>query len=122
LDQQEIELLTTDQYLWSAAQAVYENGAHSKSYAEVTLSTPLTTSMAADVEISGLAADGTAVNGKIMEEAASGSPVIKVQYATSDKQENYVGCQVGGSSEPVTTGCKFLSVDCSTFPCIDDPL
>ncbi|GAX12063.1 hypothetical protein FisN_8Lh165 [Fistulifera solaris] len=105
LDQQEIETLLTDQYLWSAAQAVYENGAHSKSYAEVTLSTPLTTTMAADVEISGVALDGTTVNGKIMEEAASGSSVIKVQYATSDKQEKYVGCQVGGSSEPVTTGC-----------------
>lgn len=108
LDQQEIELLLTDQYLWGAAQKVYEQGAHSKSYAEITLAAPLEGSFAQGAEVQGTANDGSTISGKIMAATESGAQTIQVQYATSDKQVRYVGCQVGGSSEPFTDGCKFF--------------
>ena len=107
LDQQEIETLLTDQYLWGAATKVYQEGGHSKSYAEVTLSSALSGPLAADTPVTGTAEDGSAISGKVMEAAESGAQTIQVQYATSDKQESHVGCQVGGSSSPVTAGCKF---------------
>lgn len=101
---------------WGAAQRVYELGAHSKSYAELTLSAPLDTSLAADTAVTGVATDGSsAVTGKIMEAAASGAQTVKVQYSTTKDQATYVGCQVGGSSSPVTTGCKYLFNDTRVF-------
>lgn len=114
--------MLTDQYLWGPATRVYQEGAHSKSYAEVTLSSALTSALAVDTPVTGVAEDGTTeVTGKLMEAAESGAQTIQIQYTTSSKQASYVGCQVGGSSEPVTAGCKYylyLTVYGMKLPCV----
>ena len=45
--------------------------------------------------------------GKMYDDVASGSATIKVQYATTDIQETYVGCQVGAlvGEDINLTGC-----------------
>ncbi len=108
MDQKEIDtLLSGEEIQWLAAQSVYELGAHSKSYAELTLSEPLETSLAADTQVEGVAIDDTTkVSGRVMDDAASGVSTITVQYHTLDNMATYVSCQVGGSSAPVTTGCE----------------
>jgi hypothetical protein len=105
LDQQEIESLIAEGN-YSAAQNVYERGAHSKSVAVLTLSTALSKSVPEGTPIEGRSVKSRAVSGKAFKDYAAGTTAIEVQYDTSDIQASYVGCQVGGSSEPVLDGCK----------------
>jgi len=80
---------------FEAARAIYNNGGHSKSYATVTLATPLTAAVSKGEPVLAKNAQGTEVTGKMYGDFAAGVQEIKVQYATSDDQANYVGCQVG---------------------------
>lgn len=106
MDQQEIEsLLSGDTPQYGAVTAVYENGAHSKSYAVLSVPSGLPTSAVKGTAVIGKAINGADITGKIYENASSGATTVKVQYDTSDDHATYVGCQVGGSSSPVTDGC-----------------
>ena len=89
-----------------AALAVYQKGAHSKSYAHVTLDTALVSDVSGGVTVVGKNANGDEIRGKVMSSAAAGETKLMVQYDTTIFQASYVGCQVGGSPEPVTDGCK----------------
>lgn len=89
-----------------AALAVYQRGAHSKSWAQVTLDTALASDVNSGVVVVGKNANGDEINGKTMGSSAAGSTELKVQYDTSSIQASYVTCQVGGSPSPVTDGCK----------------
>lgn len=89
-----------------AALAVYQKGAHSKSYAHVTLDTALTSAVSKGVAVVGKTANGDDVSGQVLKDAAAGDTELKVQYDTTTVQESYVTCQVGGSSAPVTDGCE----------------
>ncbi|KAL7533108.1 hypothetical protein ACHAXR_006286 [Thalassiosira sp. AJA248-18] len=82
-------------------------GGNSKSYAELTLVTPLTAAIDKGEPILGRNAEGVEVAGKAYQEYESGSAVIKVQYSTTDRQASYVECQVGGMLEGNhnTKGC-----------------
>ena len=86
--------------------AVYQKGAHSKSFAEVTLDTALSSAVTKGVAVVGKNANGDEIAGSVYADAAAGDSVLKVQYDTSSVQATYVGCQVGGSPTPVTDGCK----------------
>jgi hypothetical protein len=88
---------TTDSY--ALAQKIYEEGAYSKSYAEVTLSTGLSGAVQAGAEIIGKDADGGEVRGNALDSATKGATTLKVQYATTDIQASYVNCQVGALEE-----------------------
>lgn len=108
LDQAVLEeqlALGTDQGR-QAALGVYTKGAHSKSYAEVTLSTPLTGTVQKGVEAIGVDTKGNEVRGNVYADTASGSSTLKIQYATTSVQETYVNCQVGANPTPNTDGCK----------------
>lgn len=81
------------------------NGAHSKSVATVTLSSPLTGPLNADAEVTGTTEAGTQVTGTLLEDYPTGTSTIKVQYDTISIQSNYVGCRVGANPEPFIDGC-----------------
>lgn len=101
----QLALGTTDSYI--LAQKVYEEGAYSKSYAEVTLSTGLSGAIQEGIEIIGESADGGEVRGKVLESAETGATKIRIQYATTDIQASYVNCQVGALEELGNIeGCK----------------
>lgn len=101
----EILLATPSSASFEAAKKVYTQGGFSKSVAEVTLSTSLTSNVSKGTQITGVNADGTEVVGKALADYAAGNNQISVQYQTLDIQSNYVGCQVGANPNPNTEGC-----------------
>lgn len=117
------------------AKDVYELGGFSKSYAEVTLKSALSSKIADGTPISGKAVDGSTVTGTALGTYESGATVIQIQYDTSARQEvryiptssgfeghsrcgifltlqmptlrskTYVRCTVGGNNDPNIEGC-----------------
>lgn len=121
LDQSELEdqLAIGSSVSLNNAKRIYEEGGHSKSVAKVTLSTPLTGSLAKFASVSGRNEDGGAVYGKVYDDYPNGSNQIMVQYKTTDNQASYVSCQVGGLPKPNLQGCLAasgtLSIDGATL-------
>lgn len=107
LDQAAIEsqLLLKTPESFENARRIYNEGGNSKSYAEVTLTTPLGTSISQGDSIMGKNTDGNEVSGKAYEDYVEGTVKIKVQYTTSDLQSSYMECQVGGLVETNLKGC-----------------
>ena len=108
LDQKAIEsqlALKTPQS-FTAANQIYSQGAFSKPYAKLTLSSPLTTAIAAGVDVTGVASDGTTVTGATYKAASVGDDMLEVQYKVIGIQDTYVNCQVGANPNPNTAGCK----------------
>ena len=87
------------------ARKIYQQGAFSKSYAALNLTTPLTSQLQMEVPVTGKSTTGDEIRGTVLEDADVGDTVLNVQYATSNVQASYVGCQVGANPTPVTTGC-----------------
>lgn len=107
LDQQAIEgqLAAGTEEGMANALRIYTEGAFSKSYAEITLDTPLTSTLPKGTEVVGTNTNNDEIRGTILDEAEASDKIIRVQYATTGVQESYVGCQVGGNPEPVFDGC-----------------
>jgi len=107
LDQEAMEALLAlaneDAYL--SALKIYTDGAHSKSVAEVTLTSALPADVERGTPIMGVGADGNQIAGKAFEDTAAGAPSMIVQYKTSDSQKSYMNCQVGASVSPNIDGC-----------------
>eukprot|EP00569_Conticribra_weissflogii_P009444 CAMPEP_0171358864 /NCGR_PEP_ID=MMETSP0879-20121228/261_1 /TAXON_ID=67004 /ORGANISM="Thalassiosira weissflogii, Strain CCMP1336" /LENGTH=553 /DNA_ID=CAMNT_0011864979 /DNA_START=241 /DNA_END=1902 /DNA_ORIENTATION=- len=95
----EAELAKKTPEAFENALRIYKEGGNSKSYAQVTLTTPLSTFIGAGTVILGRNAEGNEVAGKAYEDYQAGTSVIKIQYATTDIQETYVECQVGALAE-----------------------
>lgn len=87
------------------ARKIYEQGGHSKSVAQLQLSSGLPVALDKSAQVSGQSASGVAVYGKLYASYAAGATTIEVQYTTTDSQKNYVQCQVGGLSQPNLVGC-----------------
>lgn len=104
-------LATGTEQSFAQALKVYTDGGNSKSVASITLSSPLTALLPIDTPVSGTNEDGDEVAGRTYEEYSVGTSVIEVQYQTSDIQESYVGCRVGGNPDPLTDGCYVASGD-----------
>ena len=83
---------------FDVAQEIYEKGGNSKSYAQLTLTEPLTAPIAKGTIITGLDSSDQAVTGKAYTDAAVNDSILEVQYKTLDNQMNYVNCQVGALS------------------------
>lgn len=77
------------------AKHFYIDGAYSKSFAELNLTTALTKKAGEDTLVTGLASNGNDVKGKILVTAAAGESLIRVQYHESQIQASYSNCQVG---------------------------
>jgi hypothetical protein len=101
----ELELAKCTPESLAAAERIYTEGGHSRSIAEITLSSALTSPVPVDTVISGTAIDGSQVVGTAYEQVSAGATSISIQYQTSDIQANYVNCQVGGLASPNTDGC-----------------
>jgi hypothetical protein len=107
LDQLAIEdqlALATDES-YEAARRIYNEGGNSKSYASIKLATPLTLDVAKSDSITGSTDDGTQVSLKAYEDYPTGTSNINVLYETTDMQDSYVNCQVGGLVETNLEGC-----------------
>jgi len=107
LDQAALEeaIAAKDDAAFAAAMKIYEMGGHSKSYATVTLSTPLAADIPENEPITGVSASGEAVAGKAYAETAAGATELLVLYATTDDMATYMNCKVGGLASPVLDGC-----------------
>jgi hypothetical protein len=91
---------------FQSALRIYKEGGHSKSYAQITVTPPLSNDVPKGSSIMGKNTDGIEVAGKSYQDYTAGDQVIKVQYATSDIQSSYVECQVGALVTGVNTvGC-----------------
>lgn len=106
LDQKALEgqLSVGTEESYGLAKNIYEQGAHTKSYAEITLSSKLSTVLTKGTAVEGETADGSAVMGKLMSDASADSSTVKVLYSVSDILPN-VKCTVGGLSG-VTDGAN----------------
>merc|ERR1712166_1151184 len=80
-------------------------GAFSKQVAKVTLTAPLAIDVAKGTAFMGINAEGNQIAGKAYADNAAGATSVMIQYKTTDSQADYVGCQVGASTTPVTDGC-----------------
>lgn len=88
-----------------AARRVYQEGGHSKSYAEVKLSSATTADIAKDEAITGVDDAGAEVTGKAYADYPAGTDTIWVLYTVPDVQADNVKCKVGGLPEPILDGC-----------------
>jgi hypothetical protein len=82
---------------FEVAKAIYEQGAHSKSYALVELvgNNGLSKDLKKGTAVKGTGDLGGTITGKLYSNYSEGDKIIKVQYDTTDDQDSYVGCQVG---------------------------
>jgi len=100
LDQAAMErqlAMGTDQS-YAVAKAIYQEGGHSKSYASITLTAPLSSGVSKSAPMVGFTDSGTEVRGKAYSAYDAGATEVRFQYAVSDVQESYVNCQVGALS------------------------
>ena len=88
-----------------AARKVYEEGGHSKSYAEVTLSSATTADITKGDVITGVDDAGAEVTGTAYADYPTGSTAIWVLYDVPNVQADNVKCKVGGLPEPIMDGC-----------------
>jgi len=107
LDQQAMEqqLALANEDSFAAALRIYTEGAFSKQVAKVTLSAPLAIDVKKGTAFMGENAIGNQIAGKAYADNAAGATSVIIQYKTTDSQADYVGCQVGASTTPVTDGC-----------------
>ena len=101
----ETELANKTPESFELARKIYNEGGNSKSYAQVSLTTPLSKSILKDDSIMGRNAEGIEIAGKAFADYPSGSQTINVLYETTDIQDSYVECQVGGLVTPNLKGC-----------------
>jgi hypothetical protein len=86
-----------------AAKRVYEVGAFSRSYAELSLGFEgLPGDIDGHTTVTGLSESGVAITGISLDNSKLGAKTIRVEYNNLD---NPVPCYVGGHPEPDTDGC-----------------
>lgn len=103
----EVELSKQTSTGFANAKNIYRDGGNSKSHAKITLSTQRLFENAEGTLIEDTATKGEEVRGKIYLNATRGQNVVKIQYYTSEYQERWVMCRVGGLVESrETNGCQ----------------
>lgn len=108
LDQRVIEqqVALQTESAFARARTVYEQGGHSKSYARLKISG--STSESDGALFIGKNTMGFEVTGKVYESSKTPGGELWLQYSTTDIQDSYVGCQVGGllqTGNANTEGC-----------------
>lgn len=108
---------------FAVAKSVYEDGAFSKSYAEITLGgNGLPYDIEKGAKFSGPATVSGTTTGAAIKAYNMGDKVIQVQYTTSEKQSTYVNCQVGGNPDPNLDGCKYRRMHAHAVDFVSDLL
>jgi hypothetical protein len=112
LDQWEIQkqlaIGTTQGY--TAANSLYNRGAFSKSTATVLLPDGLTVPIMEGTPVIGISVEGDSeVYGTLFNDYPVNATILKIQYAVSEKQSDYVRCQVGANPNPFVEGCTFVA-------------
>lgn len=109
LDQEYISGKASDktEESFALAKAVYEQGAHSKSYAKLKFTGAGPASVSDGDRFVGTTEGEQKVYGKVYKSSTSPAGYIWLQYETSDSQSGYVNCQVGGltGTSQNTEGC-----------------
>jgi len=102
----EIELEKNTQSGFDRARRIYQEGGNSKSYADITVLNNLLSPIGEKTLVEGISVGDYIVSGKLYKDAPANQRSIKVQYDTSEDQENWVKCRVGGLNEGrETDGC-----------------
>jgi hypothetical protein len=79
-----------------AARDFFEMGAHSGSYAVVTLDPPgITAAPPPGTEVVGTGDNGVETRGYLREAYEVGDTVLEIAYHVSDNQDSWVSCRVG---------------------------
>jgi hypothetical protein len=104
--EEQVGFLNADSF--AVAQKIYEQGGNSKSFATLTLTSPLETAATVGVALNGETDAGTEAYGTAYEAAASGATELKVLYTLSKEIESATACRVGGlpTTSTIMTGCK----------------
>ena len=90
------------------AKAIYEFGAYCRSYAELSLDSPLTQDIPKGVVVKGLttSSNNGEVDGRIFRRASAGATTLQVQYPfTETAQSGPSLCSVGGNPTPLLDQC-----------------
>ena len=85
------------------AREVYEFGAYSKSFAMLTLDSPLPSKVEKGTELEATDLQNRTITGKALSDATDS--IIQFQYPVSEEQANHVACRVGANPNPLTDGC-----------------
>ena len=102
----EMEIGTGSSY--KTAEAVYTNGAFSKSVANITLDLPLDSDVPKGASVTGITQSASEVMGKTYQDYKKGERSLLIQYNVNYVQKNYMECQVGANPSPNIFGCKYL--------------
>lgn len=102
--EEQLALGTDDSFL--AAKRIYKYGGNSKSYAVLTIPSGLPGAVSETTPLSGKADSGAAVYGEAYANADAGATELKFKYDTTEIQETYMSCQVGGLTTTNLEGCK----------------
>lgn len=102
--EEQLDKLTNES--WAIARRVYQEGAFSRSYAEVRISSVLPRMVYSNEEFIGQSATNETVDMIALQAIDADSDVLQLEYVTYDDQANYVNCQVGANPEPNLEGCK----------------
>ena len=107
MDQAEMETLLAlgNEEAFEQARSIYTKGAHSKSVAHVTLTSGLNSPVSVGTAVSGRTSGGSKVTGTINEDVSAAGTAVKIEYDVTAVQSMHVGCQVGGSPDPLLGGC-----------------
>lgn len=102
------------------ARNIYEKGAFSRSFASVTLKTPLPNNIEQGTLVHGTTVDGDPVLGEVLRPTPKGQTTLNILYDTTDSEVDYTGCRVGANPNPVKSGC-FAADGVLSINGIEDP-
>lgn len=107
MDEKEIEdeLNKRTSVGFSNARTIYNHGAHSRSYASLSLVLPVEEDIAYGTEVTGKSKSGAIISGTVEKNVEKGNDILWFLYSVSDVIGHHVDCQVGGSQNPITDGC-----------------
>jgi hypothetical protein len=90
------------------ARRVYNEGAYSRPYAQLTLSQPLKDDIKQGTRIRSWTQDAKPLTGVVLRNVYEGEDKIGIEYNISgiNSGNTHEGCYVGANPKPVFTGCK----------------
>jgi hypothetical protein len=101
----ELAKFTTDAF--TAAQGIYTGGGNSKSVANLDITNGLDGAVTEGDKYTGMSSSGDPVYGTAYGNFDSGASTFIFRYDTTELQDSYLNCQVGGLVVSNTEGCTY---------------